>query len=151
MNTVKKTGGFTLVELIIVIAILAILSSVAVAGYSSYITKANDSAVNTELSNILSAVNLANAKYGEVTSIEVTAETANNVTTVTIEVVGAAKDAEFGTDVVAALNATQTVDGATTGSWTFTYVSKANWAGVSTKLSANMIWEKADHKWEKVS
>ena len=41
---VHNHEGFTLVELIIVIAILAILSGVAVAGYSAYIKKANKSA-----------------------------------------------------------------------------------------------------------
>ena len=41
---VHNHQGFTLVELIIVIAILAILSSVAVVGYSSYIKKANKAA-----------------------------------------------------------------------------------------------------------
>jgi prepilin-type N-terminal cleavage/methylation domain-containing protein len=71
MNAFKKTGGFTLVELIIVIAILAILSSVAVAGYSSYIKKANDSAVLAELNNISTAATLANAKAGGIKSITV--------------------------------------------------------------------------------
>ena len=41
---VHNHEGFTLVELIIVIAILAILSGVAVAGYSAYVTKANKAA-----------------------------------------------------------------------------------------------------------
>ncbi len=41
---VHNHEGFTLVELIIVIAILAILSAVAVAGYSAYVQKANQSA-----------------------------------------------------------------------------------------------------------
>ena len=41
---VHNHEGFTLVELIIVIAILAILSSVAVVGYSAYIKKANQQA-----------------------------------------------------------------------------------------------------------
>ena len=73
MNAFKKTGGFTLVELIIVIAILAILSSVAVAGYSSYIKKANNSAVLAELNNISTAATLANAKAGAIASIVVDA------------------------------------------------------------------------------
>lgn len=73
MNAFKKTGGFTLVELIIVIAILAILSSVAVAGYSSYIKKANNSAVLAELNNISTAATLANAKAGGIASIVVDA------------------------------------------------------------------------------
>ena len=36
----KKNGGFTLVELIVVIAILAILASVSIPTYSKYIAKA---------------------------------------------------------------------------------------------------------------
>ena len=72
MNTVKKNGGFTLVELIIVIAILAILSSVAVAGYSSYIKNANNSATESFLNEVKTHVVLANAKAGDVGTIEVT-------------------------------------------------------------------------------
>ena len=67
MNTFKKTGGFTLVELIIVIAILAILSSVAVAGYSAYIGKANEAARNAWENEIKTAATLANAEKGAVT------------------------------------------------------------------------------------
>ena len=49
---VHNHEGFTLVELIIVIAILAILSSVAVVGYSAYIKKANQSADNTMIAEV---------------------------------------------------------------------------------------------------
>ena len=38
---IKK--GFTLVELLVVIAILAVLATVSVVGYTSFITKANNS------------------------------------------------------------------------------------------------------------
>jgi prepilin-type N-terminal cleavage/methylation domain-containing protein len=74
MNTFKKNGGFTLVELIIVIAILAILSAVAVAGYATYIKRANDSAVLSELTNISTSATLANAEAGGIASIQVKEE-----------------------------------------------------------------------------
>lgn len=40
----KSKGGFTLVELIVVIAVLAILGGVAIPAYSGYVTKANKQA-----------------------------------------------------------------------------------------------------------
>ena len=53
---VHNHAGFTLVELIIVIAILAILSTGAIAGYSAYVEKANktaDQALVAEIENVL--------------------------------------------------------------------------------------------------
>ena len=53
---VHNHEGFTLVELIIVIAILAILSTGAIAGYSAYIKQANmtaDQALVSEIANVL--------------------------------------------------------------------------------------------------
>ena len=46
MNTRK---GFTLVELLVVIAILAILATVSVVGYTAFIQSAEEEAANTEL------------------------------------------------------------------------------------------------------
>jgi len=53
----KKTEGFTLVELIVVIAILGILAGVGTVGYSGYIKKAQTAADN----QLLAAVNQAYA------------------------------------------------------------------------------------------
>ena len=52
-------GGFTLVELIVVIAILAILGGVAVPAYSGYVKKANMQADMTLISEIEHALTLA--------------------------------------------------------------------------------------------
>ena len=49
MNTKK---GFTLVELLVVIAILAILATVSVVGYTSFIERAEQSNAQTELHQI---------------------------------------------------------------------------------------------------
>lgn len=47
-----KTKGFTLVELLVVIAILAILATVSVVGYTTFITDANESVAVQELTQI---------------------------------------------------------------------------------------------------
>ena len=47
-----KTKGFTLVELLVVIAILAILATVSVVGYTTYIENAKVSTAQQELSQL---------------------------------------------------------------------------------------------------
>ena len=47
-----KTKGFTLVELLVVIAILAILATVSVVGYTSYIENANKSVAVQEMTQL---------------------------------------------------------------------------------------------------
>ena len=69
--------GFTLVELLVVIAILAILASVAVVGYTAFVTKANQSKADTELHQIVTSLNadfLDDGKWGEFVKDELTAD-----------------------------------------------------------------------------
>ena len=55
----NKKKGFTLVELLVVIAILAILATVSVVGYTAFIDKANESNANTEAHQVQAAINAA--------------------------------------------------------------------------------------------
>ena len=93
MNTMKKNGGFTLVELIIVIAILAILSTGAIAGYSAYINKANEASVNNWKNQIETAATLANAETGAVSVKFELVATGDNKGKVAVIVSGTLNDA----------------------------------------------------------
>ena len=98
MNTFKKTGGFTLVELIVVIAILAILSAVSVAGYSAYIQKANDSVVKSQLTELGTAIAAADAVNAAIDTVE----TEDGETfTVTLKTDVTAVGTDFATDLAA--------------------------------------------------
>ena len=154
MNTMKKNGGFTLVELIIVIAILAILSTGAIAGYSAYIKSANNAAVQAVLSDISTSAVLANAQAGGIETIEVkkstTAGKLDVIVTVTTNVAddfqtnfmaslkainASANVPETGTDNVKTYVCTVDIPGAWGSSW-YGEQSSVTWQ--------NSVWPKAN-------
>ena len=155
MNTFKKNGGFTLVELIIVIAILAILSTGAIAGYSAYIKSANTATVEANLNDVYTAAVLANAKAGSISKIEVT--DASGTWTIKVYASNWDEDTKSGFDTMfeAALNATGKGDfkKETSGEgesavtkithYEITVSSKANW-GSSDYASKTAKWENGE-------
>ena len=135
MNMFKKTGGFTLVELIVVIAILAILAGVAIPAYSGYIKSANDAAVENELTAISTAAMAAEAVAGELTAI--TVNKAGD--TVTITGVDAAKFAE---DFKAFSGKTATAT-ANAGEFTVTITPSNAWNGSTYAEENGASWTPA--------
>ena len=90
MNMFKKNGGFTLVELIVVIAILAILAGVAVPMYSGYITKANEAADYTQLDSMKTAAVFACTEKHNSANITEIAYTAGDNASVVVTFTGCA-------------------------------------------------------------
>ena len=121
----KKNAGFTLVELIVVIAILAILAGIAIPVYSGYIAKAREAADYQVLDSVKTATVFA------------AVDTNVNATVTKIEVEGSAAGITKVTATGTALSADGTATSAdlTTavnsyaGSPKLQYITKATWEG----------------------
>lgn len=69
MRTPRPARGFTLIELVIVVVLVAILAGLAVVGYAQWVANSKDAATHQQLRNIAHAV-LVQATRGETVHYE---------------------------------------------------------------------------------
>lgn len=86
MNLKKKKKGFTLIELMAVIAIIAILAAVLVPTVTGYIERSKKTAIITQVRNVVSAIETHNATAGLSDQINVTSSSNDTLSTVITKV-----------------------------------------------------------------
>ncbi|AHB42022.1 hypothetical protein RAAC3_TM7C00001G0156 [Candidatus Saccharibacteria bacterium RAAC3_TM7_1] len=64
MSVIKKHTGFTIVELLIVIVVIAVLAAITVVAYNGIQQRARDASMQSDLSNVSKKLELYNAENG---------------------------------------------------------------------------------------
>jgi type IV pilus assembly protein PilE len=75
MNIKRDAKGITLIELLIVIAIVGILASIAIPIYSSYMQRARRADAKTALEQLRAAQEMRRAEYGSYSNVLVNLQT----------------------------------------------------------------------------
>ena len=128
----KKSNkkGFTLVELVIVIAVIAILAAVLIPTFSSIVKNAHESAALQAARNAYTEIKLAvNADLDNLTdeaTVTIEAEPATPYAVGSVEANVAAALNDTGVDSVTYTKATATLE-FVVGDYTVTYVVGGNW------------------------
>jgi len=68
----KREAGFTFIELLVAISIMAVMMAVAIVSYSNTNVKARDAKRKTDLESIRAALEICRANYGEYPSSIIT-------------------------------------------------------------------------------
>ncbi len=127
----KKQSGFTLIELMIVVAIIAILAAIALPAYQSYVRESRYADLQTAATGLKTNVEVCFAKKGILTSCDTEADLGidfpannNNFTITATPIVTTTSTAIItvtGTDAVGGIDCIESATVGTGGNLTWTY------------------------------